>query len=88
MSDITLLTNLLYYDYKWLCFINLLAGHYRIYGALIQGIMEKKWSIMKMAPNINTLTWVLFLSFLTKKMLFFFKQLTGDFAKIVMSEID
>jgi hypothetical protein len=25
---------------------------------------------------------------LTKKMLFFFKQLTGDFAKIVMSEID
>jgi len=36
-----LLTNLLYYDYKCLCFINILAGHYRIYGALIQGIMEK-----------------------------------------------
>jgi hypothetical protein len=37
-----LLTDLLYYDYKCLCFINLLAGYYRIYGALIQGIMEKK----------------------------------------------
>ena len=62
-----LLTNLLYYDYKCLCFINLLAGHYGIYGTLIQGILEKKWSIMKkMGPNFNTLTWVLFLSFLTK----------------------
>ena len=37
-----LLTNLLYYDYKCLFFINLLAGHYEIYGALIQGIMEKR----------------------------------------------
>ena len=55
-----LLTNLLYYDYKCLCFINLLAGHYGIYGALIQGIMGIKWSIMKkLGPNFNTLTWVL-----------------------------
>ena len=42
-----LLTNLLYYDYKCLCFINLLAGHYRINGALIQGIIKKKWSFIK-----------------------------------------
>ena len=84
-----LLTNLLYYDYKCLCLINLLAGHYGIYGALIQGIMEKKWSIMKkMAPNYNTLTWVLLLSFLTKHRHCFKKQKTGDFARIVMSEID
>ena len=49
--------NLLYYDYKCLCFINLLATHYGIYGALIQSIMEKRWSIMKkIAPNFNTLT--------------------------------
>jgi hypothetical protein len=32
-----------------------MAGHYEIYGALIQGIMGKKWSIMKkMAPNVIT----------------------------------
>jgi hypothetical protein len=42
-----LLTNLLYYDYKCICFINLLAGHYRIYGALIQGIMEKSGPLWK-----------------------------------------
>ena len=30
-----------------ICFINLLAGHYRIYWALVQGVMEKKWSIIK-----------------------------------------
>jgi len=49
--------NLLYYDYKCLCFINLLAAHNGIYWALIQGIIEKRWSIMKkMAPNFNTLT--------------------------------
>ena len=88
-NNILLLTNLLYYDYKCLCFINLLTGHYGIYGALIQGIMEKKWSIMKKnGANFNTLSWVLFLSFLTKKSLFFLKHITGDFAKIVMSEID
>ena len=37
-----LITNLLYYDYKCICFINLLVGHYRIYGALIQGPLWKK----------------------------------------------
>jgi hypothetical protein len=84
-----LLTNLLYYDYKCLCFINLLAGYYGIYGALIQGSMGIKWSIMKkLAPNFNTLTWVLFLSFLTKIVIFKKKQITGDYTKFVMSEID
>jgi hypothetical protein len=57
-----LLTNLLYYDYKCLCFINLLTGYYGIYGALIQGIMKKKWSILKkMAPQklvCWTATWL------------------------------
>ena len=44
---IKILLTILYYDYKCLCFINLLAGNYGIYGALRQSIMEKKWSIMK-----------------------------------------
>jgi len=36
------------------------------------GHYGKKWSIMKkMAPNFNTFTWVLFLSFLAKKSSFF-----------------
>jgi hypothetical protein len=36
------------------CFINLLAGHYGIYGALIQGITEEKWSIIKKWCQILT----------------------------------
>ena len=69
ISYLRLLTNLLYYDYKCLCFINLMTGNYKIYGALIQGIMEKvvnyekQWP--KWPPNFNTFAWVLFLSFLT-----------------------
>ena len=49
-----LLTNLLYYDYKYLCFINLLTGHYRIYGALIQDIMEKSGPLRKKWHQILT----------------------------------
>ena len=54
ISYLRLLTNLLYYDYKCLCFINLLTGHYKIYGALIQGIMEKVVNYEKQwPPNFN-----------------------------------
>ena len=61
-----LFTNLLYCDYKCICFINLLVGHYRIYGALIQGpLWKKSGPLWTKWGQILTRYLSLFLSFLT-----------------------